>query len=1371
MVGLLLALAGLAGLPVRAASLILTNLPALDQKGWINGAYLEFGNTNAGSGLLNPFLRVQANTTEEGYNSSGASVMAAVKTGTWTHDIQLRDILTTNILGTNYYKFAVDLNQSGSSTFISLDKLELWVSTTPVTPANATNNLLSQATLMFDMDLGDDANEVLLDAANAPGSGYADYVMLVPFGALGAKGTNYLHLFTRFGAKAGIWQSNGGFEEFAAFTNPDTALGSIADLVWLDANANGVKETGESGIASVRVYLDLDQDGAWDPINEPAALTDAGGLYAIGSLVAGTYLARVDTSTLPSNLVPTFDLDGTNTLHRAGASLAAGQARTDVDFGYATLDFGDLADGAAGTGTGDYQTLLQNDGPRHYLSGDLRIGDAVDADANGQPRATPSTTGDDDTGSTPDDEDGIASFPILQPGTSGTITVSVHNPAGGTGAATLYGFFDWNNDGDFLDADETGSIAVPDATTGSVNLPYSVPVTAVTGAGLGFRLRLTTTSLTGATAALGLAADGEVEDYAITVTAASGPTFALVTDLAARQIGARTMVEWQTSYEAGSIAFRLLRHDPRTDAWKAVGTEPLPASGSPLGATYRVLDLEARAGQTSTYAVEELDDTGARHFYGPFAVVVAVGPDSGPNLPAIDPHDRVASTAGSRSGSGSSPVAVTARPGLPAPVVPGNPPGSSTPGPSLAAYIKIPASADGVHFVATIELMKVTGRPEAFWRDLFQRQGVGLSLEGLPVPMLLAENAAGIFFYATASDSLLSTHRCYWLSGQANVPPGRVEGVAPKEPGSLPHRARIAVEENRLPVTTLSSDPSLDYWMWKRLGGFAAADAEARFTLTTPDVQASGLDGTARLTVGLHGADAGTRGVTASLVNAFGTAEVGNLVWSGKTPASLEAAFDAALLAPGDNTLVLRAARAQDGAAGLSYLDRYELSYPATPRAVAGRVRLEAEASGVYGVAGFTRPDVTVFDITDPARPAVLTGVAVEATGAEWSAHFVGQAGHRYFAFEPAGTVAVTGLATALRPSLEFSRNRADYVIIAPAALAAPARDLAAYRKGQGLVALMLTLEQVADEFGGGIASPAAIRRFLRTAVTRWSGPPRYLVLFGDGTYDYRDLAGAHDNQVPTDMLPTAWGLFASDALGGDVDGDGRVEVSIGRLPVRTVEQGNAMVAKIRAQEERLGYSPRRALLVADQPDTAGAYTAAAETIRGLLEPAFVTETVYRAELPGPTTVQRRILAALAGDLDLLSYAGHGGHDRLGVGGYLRTSDIAGLTGTGRRLPIVTAMTCAVGNFAVPGNDPLGERLVLAPDGGAIAVWSPSGLSLDRHAQVLNRNFARRLAEAEPGARLGDLIRASMQAYRDEGGPMEFLAIYNLLGDPGSRVR
>ena len=55
----------------------------------------------------------------------------------------------------------------------------------------------------------------------------------------------------------------------------------------------------------------------------------------------------------------------------------------------------------------------------------------------------------------------------------------------------------------------------------------------------------------------------------------------------------------------------------------------------------------------------------------------------------------------------------------------------------------------------------------------------------------------------------------------------------------------------------------------------------------------------------------------------------------------------------------------------------------------------------------------------------------------------------------------------------------------------------------------------------------------------RWVFPPRYLVLLGDGTYDYRDLKAFGDNLVPPLMVPTRYGLFTSDSGFGNVEETG----------------------------------------------------------------------------------------------------------------------------------------------------------------------------------------------------------------------------------------
>ncbi len=109
-------------------------------------------------------------------------------------------------------------------------------------------------------------------------------------------------------------------------------LGSIGDRVWNDVDGDGLQDAGETGLNGVIVYIDSDGDGVRDA-GEPNATTTGDGNYTIGNLPAGTYTVRVDTSTLPAGFVQTYDLNG-GLDNAASVTLAAGQNRTDVDYGY-----------------------------------------------------------------------------------------------------------------------------------------------------------------------------------------------------------------------------------------------------------------------------------------------------------------------------------------------------------------------------------------------------------------------------------------------------------------------------------------------------------------------------------------------------------------------------------------------------------------------------------------------------------------------------------------------------------------------------------------------------------------------------------------------------------------------------------------------------------------------------------------------------------------------------------------------------------------------------------------------------------------------------------------------------------------------------
>jgi hypothetical protein len=116
--------------------------------------------------------------------------------------------------------------------------------------------------------------------------------------------------------------------------------------------------------------------------------------------------------------------------------------------------------------------------------------------------------------------------------------------------------------------------------------------------------------------------------------------------------------------------------------------------------------------------------------------------------------------------------------------------------------------------------------------------------------------------------------------------------------------------------------------------------------------------------------------------------------------------------------------------------------------------------------------------------------------------------------------------------------------------------------------------------------------------------------------------------------------------------------------------------------------------------------------------------------------------------------------------GYLSIDDLP-TTDFGNEQPFVVSMTCASGQFGLPGTPCLGEELMLKQGRAAIAVWSASGLSIGFQAHQLDLALAEVLASQPSGTRLGDTLRRSVETFLDRGGDPVSPAIYNLLGDPG----
>lgn len=834
-------------------------------------------------------------------------------------------------------------------------------------------------------------------------------------------------------------------------------------------------------------------------------------------------------------------------------------------------------------------------------------------------------------------------------------------------------------------------------------------------------------------------------------------------------------VEWQTASEAGTAGFYLYRWDEAARQYRKVTERLLPGLiHAPQGGTYRFLDEDADPNAAHTYLLVEVETGGDRRSYGPYSGRPAAerldGLRSARAMSSTGAYEREAHAA-SRS----------ERPEVPA----------GTRKRARAAANAAVAGENGVHLairetglyhLSTAEIASWFGLDPAaaaaeIGKGRFQlTRGDRTAVHWFPdIVAGKKKEAQGIFFYAEAAPSQYGLDTVYWLqAGRGSLM--AVEGMTGASPGggaaTFPETRRA--ETDAFAATAISPDPESDYWFWSFLVGNDPSFGKKTFALDAPGLPAA-ASGAASLEVHLYGATGtGVAGEHRATVTVNGTL-VGEMQWQGIAPYSEVFPLDAALLLETGNQIVVTAATGNGAPYSIQYVDGFELGYPRRFQAAGDTLAFTPGGNPQVTVSGLSAPTVRLLDITEPLRPRWIEGPAAAAdpAGAGYSLSFVPYADARYLAAGPGGIKVPAAVRPWSSADLAASYNRADALIVTPSALRPAAERLASLRRGQGLEVVVADLDEVMDNFNGGASSPHAIRDFLAYAWQSWTKAPRYVTLIGEGSLDYRNLLGYGDCVLPPLMVRSTGGLFPADSRLGDVDGDGLPEMAVGRLPVRTEAELDAYLAKITAYENQAAADwARGAMMLADTTDGGADFAQDSDAIASLLPGDYTVDRIYLSTTP-IVDARSRLLHGLQSGASLVNFLGHGGLDRLSSRGLLTSSDVAGMANA-ERLPVLTAMTCTVNRYAVPGVPSLGEVLVKKAGGGAAAVWGPSGLSLHGEARQLAELFYRQVSEpavSPSGARLGDWILRSTSEFAALGGDGSMLEIYNLLGDPALRVQ
>ena len=188
-----------------------------------NGQFYWTDKQPTGTGVIQPFLRVQNDPNEQGYNTSGGLPFDD-QAGPWTHDIQFSDLKTTTVTinGTSYYSLLLDVNEpGGDKSVISLDSLQFYTS---AVGSKTTEDLSQLGTLRWSLDGAGDSY-VLLDSARDHGSGSGDMYAYIPTSAFaGVSDSDFIYMYCQFGLQASSdGTSEGGFEEWSLNAVPEVS--------------------------------------------------------------------------------------------------------------------------------------------------------------------------------------------------------------------------------------------------------------------------------------------------------------------------------------------------------------------------------------------------------------------------------------------------------------------------------------------------------------------------------------------------------------------------------------------------------------------------------------------------------------------------------------------------------------------------------------------------------------------------------------------------------------------------------------------------------------------------------------------------------------------------------------------------------------------------------------------------------------------------------------------------------------------------------------------------------------------------------------------------------------------------------------------
>lgn len=456
---------------------------------------------------------------------------------------------------------------------------------------------------------------------------------------------------------------------------------------------------------------------------------------------------------------------------------------------------------------------------------------------------------------------------------------------------------------------------------------------------------------------------------------------------------------------------------------------------------------------------------------------------------------------------------------------------------------------------------------------------------------------------------------------------------------------------------------------------------------------------------------------------------------------------------------------------------------------------------GAGNIAGYQLGNATgatqVWDVTDPLNPVrmngSLSGNIYQFTQSASSLHeFAALNNDQLPAPEYTGTVANQDI---------HGSGQVDYIIVTHPDFLSQAERLAEFhRQRSNMRVLVATTPQVYNEFSSGRQDISAIRNMARMFYDRAGNDstemPKYLLLFGDASYDYKNRVPNNTNYVPTFESAESTFLinsFCNDDFFAFLDDNENVEntsiantldLGVGRLPVKNLDEARAVVDKIFVYKSPDALGPWRisTTIVTDNEDEAGPHMEDGEVMDSTIvrnsniynATKIYEDAIPMVSSPGGTRApdaNKSINDQMIRGTFLINYNGHGNTDVLSHERIVTQDDYTKWKNI-KAMPFMVTATCDFGRFDHPEYVSAGERVVLKGDGGVITALTTTQLVYQSANRIINKDFLNAQFQHINGRwnTFGDAFRIGKNLTYGKSGTSSSDIInfrkFALLGDP-----